>query len=31
MPKFNRNKPYGTVYGEPGVAFNQDGCHYAFV
>lgn len=27
--KLDRTKPYGLVYGSPGIAFEQDGVHFA--
>lgn len=27
--KFDKNRPFGIVYGVPGIAFEQDGVHYS--
>lgn len=27
--RLDKNRPYGIVYGTPGIAFEQDGVHYS--
>ena len=28
VEKLDRTKPYGLIYGQPGLAYEQDGIHY---